>query len=1260
MCAMYGQCGKKSIFGSELPCAAEVEAKDPDEETRKALVELCGEAYAEGPVCCSIEQVDSLRQSLKKAESLIATCPACKQNFFQFFCRFTCSPDQSTFLDIKKTGKSKTGKEIVTELDHYVDPKFASVFYDSCKEVKFSATNGYAMDFIGGGAKDYKAFLKFLGDEKPLLGGSPFQMNFPWDDTPREIIRSTGPVYNCSDRDYKCPCSDCAAACPVLREIEPPNQCRVGALPCLTFGIIIVYIGGIFGLTLAYGGFRCWKTLSKRNLESRRLLYGGNDYGDDSGEEDYEDDEYYYRLSSISRFRFRDSNRLRSPYPLNSKIQSIFTRGAYFCARFPAFVITVSLAVVAVMCLGAFNIELETSPVRLWVSPQSREFGEKQFFDEHFGPFYRAEQVFVVNDTGPVLNYDTLEWWFGVESRIQQLQSDTGVSIDDICLNPLGDACVIQSVTQYFGGDIRRLSEKNWQKQLRMCTKQPLDCMPPFQRPMEITDLFGGFTDDDPITSKSLVITYVVNNGEQGTEQEEKARSWEKEMIDLMLQVQQEASNRGLRLSFNTEMSLEKELNKSSNTDANIVAISYVAMFLYASLALGGVVPCIGRMSLVRSKFSLGLFGVFVVLLSVAASVGFFAFIGLKVTLIIAEVIPFLVLAVGVDNIFLLTHELNSVNISHPSESIEQRVARAVGRIGPSILLSASCESIAFALGGLVAMPAVRNFAFYSAGAVFVNAVLQLTMFVSALSLDQLRTEQNRYDCLPFLQADKRTFPLESFSRITARALGSPSVFEKFDEPLLTRLVRKYYAPALISRKVKVAVLTIFAAWFGISIALLPNVQMGLDQRLAVPADSYLVDYFNDLYAYFNVGPPVYFITNGMNATERADQQALCGRFSTCQEYSLINIVEQERKRPEVSFINAPAASWIDDFLQWLNPSLEDCCRFRKGTNETMFCSPLDPASRCQTCFANKKWEITMEGLPEGAEFMRFFKEWIQSPSDPCPLGGKAPYSTSVSPNYERNTIASSSFRTSHVPLKSQDDFINSYKAARRIARDISDSTGIETFPYANFYIFFAQYLTIVQDTFRLVGFALLAIFALSAILLGTIRTALVVTATVGMIVVNIAGIMAVWNIGLNAVSLVNLVICVGIGVEFCIHIARAFTFTQKVTGSGMIGVSRDTRVFNALVGVGVSVFGGIALTKLIGVSVLAFTHSKIFEVYYFRMWVSLVLVATAHSLVLLPVLLTYFGGVGYILDQGDQGIADDLASRLYDSGINHMDNDGE
>lgn len=57
---------------------------------------------------------------------------------------------------------------------------------------------------------------------------------------------------------------------------------------------------------------------------------------------------------------------------------------------------------------------------------------------------------------------------------------------------------------------------------------------------------------------------------------------------------------------------------------------------------------------------------------SVLGSLGLCSWLGVKATLIIMEVIPFLVLAVGVDNIFILVHELeNQVrNISNLYQDI--------------------------------------------------------------------------------------------------------------------------------------------------------------------------------------------------------------------------------------------------------------------------------------------------------------------------------------------------------------------------------------------------------------------------------------------------------------------------------------------------------------------------------------------------------------------------------------------------------------
>ncbi|XXG95946.1 niemann-Pick type C- protein 1 [Hypoxylon texense] len=1222
-CAMRGHCGKKSFFGKQLPCVDNGLATTPDPDFAKELESVCGPKWKDSKVCCSSEQLSALKSELSTPNQIIGSCPACKENFYNLFCSFSCSPDQSLFINVTRTIE-KNGKTMVGEVDQLISKEYGEGFYDSCKEVKFGASNSRAMDFIGGGAKNYTQLLKFLGDEKAI--GSPFQINFPVEYSEPDMAPRDMKPKKCNDEDpnFRCSCVDCPAVCPELPAVDEAASCRVGVLPCLSFAAVFIYGVLIFTLILALAGHIAWIKHAQRRSERLHLLQGAEP-SDDEDEGDL--------IRNPAMF-----DRPQNNYRINTWCDTTFSKLGHLCARFPAITITASLLVVVVLSIGWIKFDVEREPARLWVAPDSAAAQEKAFFDENFGAFYRAQKVFLVNDAqssgpGPVLSYETLTWWKDVEASVRTLKGESfGTTFQDVCLKPVGPACVVQSPTVYFDGT------KDWKSQFQECAESPVNCRPDFGQPIEPNMILGGYDGIDKVTeARAMTVTWVLNNHPEGSSELAHAMDWERSLKTRLLEAQKEASDRGLRLSFSTEISLEEELNKSTNSDATIIVISYLVMFLYASIALGSTSMTIRELvrnpavALVQSKFTLGLVGILIVLMSITSSIGLFSWAGIKATLIIAEVIPFIVLAVGVDNIFLIVHEFERVNLSHPDAMVEERIARALGRMGPSILFSAITETVSFALGAFVGMPAVRNFAIYAAGAVFINALLQMTLFISILSYNQMRTEDHRADCFPCVQVRAARVHLSG-----SNGPGGPRPYDIPDESWLQQFIRKYYAPALLGKKVKVLVVAFFLGLLAAGVALIPYVQLGLDQRVALPDDSYLIDYFNDMYAYLDTGPPVYFVTKNLNATARDGQKEICSRFTTCEQLSLTNVLEQERKRPDVSYISSPTASWIDDFMLWLNPDFESCCK--EGRN---------------VCFANRDpaWNITLHGMPEGDEFIHYLEKYLQSPTtDACPLAGQASYSNAVVVDAERRSIPASHFRSMHKPLRSQDDFISAYASARRIANDVSANTGVEIFPYSVFYIFFDQYASIINLTAALLGSALAIIFAVASVLLGSVVTALVVTLTVLMIVIDIIGAMAAFNVSLNAVSLVNLIICVGIAVEFCAHIARAFMFPS---GSVMERAKnrfrgRDARAWTALVNVGGSVFSGITVTKLLGVCVLAFTRSKIFEIYYFRVWLALVVLAASHALVFLPVALSLLGGEGYVDPESEGGLVEDLASRRY------------
>lgn len=290
------------------------------------------------------------------------------------------------------------------------------------------------------------------------------------------------------------------------------------------------------------------------------------------------------------------------------------------------------------------------------------------------------------------------------------------------------------------------------------------------------------------------------------------------------------------------------------------------------------------------------------------------------------------------------------------------------------------------------------------------------------------------------------------------------------------------------------------------------------------------------------------------------------------------------------------------------------------------------PDSSCNFC------NIALTGKenrPNATGFKYYTPFFLQdNPDVDCAKAGHAAYGQGVNYDYKDHnnpklaTIGASYFNAFHTVLKTSKDYYEALRAARKISANLTEMINtnlrkqgknetVTVFPYSVFYVFYEQYLTMWPDTLKSMGISVLAIFVVTFLLMGfDTFSSLVVVITITMIVVNIGGLMYWWNITLNAVSLVNLVMAVGIAVEFCSHLVHSFSVSVEDT--------RLHRATDALTRMGSSVFSGITLTKFGGIIVLGFAKSQIFQVFFcYKMYLKI----TKFKMYLLCFFL-FFSGV--------------------------------
>ncbi len=461
----------------------------------------------------------------------------------------------------------------------------------------------------------------------------------------------------------------------------------------------------------------------------------------------------------------------------------------------------------------------------------------------------------------------------------------------------LNGDCVTQSPMNYWQGNLERLTKDDDIQQTLNCFKtvdpeQTITCMDGNKIPVQEKAVFGGITrtvvkscvgnknnvltngldvsekdspfkknflnifskekdstssvreDDDPcnestIAAKIFLVTYLLQNDQLLAPVSE---LFEQEIFEKIIQKFNDATDTSifkefipdievkplnLKINYMLEISINHELKAESKANAFIVLVSYSLMFIYIACSMGNICSFVG------SNILLSFFGILFIMGSVFMSYCVCGYLQIKASLISLEVIPFLILAIGVDNMFLIYHSVSQV----PSSSTATKIGVGLRSASSSITVASFTQILTFAVGLYIDIPALKTFCLTAIFALFFNYVFQMTAIPALLAIDLKRRSLGYCDLLPFCP------------------VGKPQDISKTERSLISKFFKSCWKPLILSIPCKIISFAVMLSLFGLFFFALYDLPLGLDQQLPVLKDGNMYNYFGDIKKYIEIGP---------------------------------------------------------------------------------------------------------------------------------------------------------------------------------------------------------------------------------------------------------------------------------------------------------------------------------------------------------------------------------------------------------------------
>ncbi|XP_014480960.1 PREDICTED: patched domain-containing protein 3-like [Dinoponera quadriceps] len=352
---------------------------------------------------------------------------------------------------------------------------------------------------------------------------------------------------------------------------------------------------------------------------------------------------------------------------------------------------------------------------------------------------------------------------------------------------------------------------------------------------------------------------------------------WEVEFIERVLY-----SNRtlppGMEIYAVTSRSYHDMLHQVINSNMTVLFCGMSLITIY-------VIVMIGRCNVVQQRIYLSLMGISVVGQALLSSYGLCYYMGFFYGPV-HPILPFLLLGIGVDDMFVIMQSLETMSAKDKSSGIAERIAKAIQVSGMSITVTSLTNMVAFGIGMTTVMPFLKSFCMFAATGILFLYVYEIMFFVSCLVYDERRLAAKKDGCCcrpqrPDWQANECS--KRDFQRI---------MFEKYVGPCVTRTW------------VKTIVLLLTAGLLCVNVWAIFQVEQNFDPLMYLNQESYPIRFNNKLKEHFpRYGKNVNIYLSGVDYYE--DRQTLA------------QLVDNLRRNPYVN--NRTLEPWFVAYEKWLN-----------------------------------------------------------------------------------------------------------------------------------------------------------------------------------------------------------------------------------------------------------------------------------------------------------------------------------------------------